>query len=248
MPALFWIYWLGGMAVATAIGAWTIRKYRDTYGYPILVSILTAYLIVNTALASRRVEVYVFGIRLVLLTGTLLWPFTSQIVDMINEVYGGKKAYAAAAFSYIGRFIFLIVVAFGAYLTPIWDPQQEAWWQSYFGAVPRIVFAAAISYAVVQFLNIYVFVKFKRKTLPTETDLWSRIKGGFARAWGGDFFGDLFDGPVFYLLAFAGTMDWPTLWALIISATVSKFIVNQVDLPYYVLFRVLLGEKVKKDY
>lgn len=250
MPALFWIYWLVGMAFTTAVGALIMRRWRDTYGWGILVSILTAYLLVNTALASRAVTVTVFGLTLTLLSGTLVWPFTSQIVDMINEVYGGRKAYVAAAMGYLGRIIFVLVAGAAAYLTPKWGlgSPQELWWQSYFGQMPRIVAAAAVSYGVVQWLNIYVFVKFKRKTMPTETDLWSTVKGGFLRSWGGDFFGDLVDGPVFYFLAFAGVMPWPVLWSLIVGATGTKMIINQIDLPYYALFRVLLGTKIKKDY
>lgn len=260
MPPYFWLLWLGGMVFTTVIGTIIVRNFRDTYGWGVLTSILTAYLITNTVMAGRLVNMGTlqlpFGmsqIVFITLTGTILWPFTSQIVDMINEVYGGRKAYVAAGLAYLGRIIFVTVAVAGAALAPVWGPDKEGFWQGYFGNVPRIVVAAAISYAVVQFLNIYVFVKFKKRTMPTEDTLWKKIKGGFLRSWGGDFVADLIDSPLFYFLAFFGTMPMEQFIALNIGAFSVKWIINQIDLPFYVLFRVLLeapslGPEVQKDY
>jgi hypothetical protein len=237
------------MVVTTVVGTWFIKRYRDTYGYAVMLSILTALLLTNTVLAGRRVGFEgPFGWEMVLLSGTVIWPFTSQVVDMINEVYGAKKSYVAAGVAYIGRLIFLVVVVMAAQMSPVWEPAAEGWWSGYFGSVWRIVLAGAISYGAVQFFNIYVFAKFKRRTLPTEIDFWSRLKGGFLRSWGGDFFGDLLDGPIFYIIGFAGILPWPDVVTLTISATATKFFINQVDLPFYALFRVLLGSEIQKEY
>lgn len=261
MPPIFWILWLGGMALTTVVGTVIVRMYRDTYGWGILVSILTALLITNTVMAGRLVNMGTlplpFGREVVFitLTGTVIWPFTSQVVDMINEVYGQRKAYVAAGLAYFGRIIFLAVALAGGELAAVWGAEQEGFWQSYFvGSTARIVGAAFVSYAVVQFLNIYVFAKFKQRTLPTENTLWKKVKGGFLRSWGGDFFADLIDSPLFYFLAFYGTMPMDQFIALNIGAFSVKWFVNQVDLPYYALFRVLLewdrlpGRQVVKEY
>src|SRR3989337_1010455 len=105
MNLWFWILWLGGMSILTALGTFVIKKYRDTYGYTVLVVILASLLTVNTVMAGRKVSVEIFGISMILLSGTVIWPFTSQIIDMINEVYGSKKSYVAAALAYLGRII-----------------------------------------------------------------------------------------------------------------------------------------------
>lgn len=248
MPIAFWIIWGASLVATTFIGTYVVRRWRDTYGWGILVTFLSAYLIVNTALASRTVTVPVFGLSLTLLSGSIIWPFTSQVVDMINEVYGGKKAYVAAALGYLGRLVFVCVALAAAQLSPVWDPAKEVWWQSYFGQLGRTVFAGAVAYGAVQFLNIYVFVKFKRQTMPNEHTLWQIVKGGFLRSWTGDIFAELVDSPIFYTLAFAGVMPWPLLGSLILSGIGTKIVMDQFNIPFYALFRILLGNSVEKEY
>lgn len=261
MPTYFWFVWLLGMAVTTTIGAIVVRRWRDTYGWGVMVSLLAVYLLTNTVLAGRLVDLGTitllgYDIRFVVLTGTVLWPFTLQLIDMVNEVYGERRAYITAAVAYLGRFAFLSVVVVGASMTPVWGADQEAFWQGYFTGTYRIVFAALVAYTTVKALNIYVFARFKRRTMPNEHTLWQKIKGGFLRTWGSDFIAQIVDSPVFYTLAFYGLMPNDVLLSLILGAFTTKVIINQVGIPYYAAFRVLLEwnffgyvtEKVRKDY
>jgi uncharacterized PurR-regulated membrane protein YhhQ (DUF165 family) len=94
---LFWLFWLAGLGVSTVVGAYIVKRNRER-GLLILGSMLAIYVVGANILVPRLVNFHIFGLSFVLVTGSIIWPYTAQLSDMINEVYGKKAAFFSAFF------------------------------------------------------------------------------------------------------------------------------------------------------
>lgn len=243
MTGIYIVMWLVGLTVTTLIGAEVVKRARG-YGWGILTSFLAAYLIVNMVLVPRLISIphiSLLGVSAIVVSGTIFWPFITNITDMINEIYGRKKAYIAAGVGFLGRIIFVIFIVMAMtsdpFLTEKWTAETEAWWQSYFAMTGRVMLAALGSYAIQQFFNIHIFANLKSKWRHIETTPGKRVKFGILRSWASDTVDILVDSPTFYVFAFAWVLPWPLIATLTVSAIVIKLLISQVNQPFYALFR-----------
>lgn len=235
--------WAVGLLLSTIVAAEIIR-YDRTLGWGVLTAMLASYLIANMVLVPRVVSIPLaasLGISATVVSGTIFWPFIGQIIDMVNEVYGRRKAYISAFVGFFGRIVFILFVMMAMTADPVfnqnWTPEREGWWQGYFGQTARILAAAIASYALAQAANIYVFAKLKERWLHRERTVGQRVRFGVIRSWASDMVDTLVDSPTFYVLAFAGVLPWPVILNITITAMVFKFLVAQLNQPFYALFR-----------
>jgi uncharacterized PurR-regulated membrane protein YhhQ (DUF165 family) len=89
-----------------------IRRFRDTLGYPALLTFYISYIIASNILASRISEFNILT-PLLLSGGTITFPFVAQLIDMINEIYGRRATYNAILLAFIANvmvsmFIFML--------------------------------------------------------------------------------------------------------------------------------------------
>lgn len=83
-------YWLVGLVISVCLSVWLIKKERDL-GYTFLVTLSAGYIVFANILTPRMIQIDVGIEQLTIATGSLIWPFTAQLADMINEIYGRKK-------------------------------------------------------------------------------------------------------------------------------------------------------------
>lgn len=246
---VFVLWWIAALSVTTIVGSEIVKRRRDL-GWGVFTSMMTAYLIINMLLVPRVIEIpgitpflAGFGISAAVVSGTVFWPFIGQVMDMVNEIYGRNKAYMSAAVSFIGRFIVIMFILMAAAADPVisdsWPIEREEFWQSYFAVSgPRILFAGLISYALQQWLNIYVYARLKVATAAKETTRASRVGYGWIRSQISDFVEALVDSPTFYVIAFAGVLPWNVIWTITFSAIVVKMSIGLIfQEPFYAWFR-----------
>ncbi len=170
--------------------------------------------------------------------GTILFPISYIIGDIIAEVYGFKRMR--------GLLIKGIAMLLATSLT-FWVvgllPASADWafqgsYDNILGVVWRIVFASIIAIFVGELMNAYVLAKLKiaRKG----KNLWGRLIGSSA-------IGNLIDTSLFSVIAFIGTMPLGVLLQLIISVYLIKMAVEIIISPLTVRLITYIKKREKTD-
>ena len=130
--------------------------------------------------------------------GTLIFPLTFILSDLITEVYGYKFARRAIWVGFLFNFVF---IAYGQLIIHLPSPDYALGvndkFDSLLGFNARIIIASTISYLCAEPLNSYIMAKLKLKTRGKL--MWLRFVSSTAVA-------SLFDSFLFGTLAFYGTM------------------------------------------
>jgi uncharacterized integral membrane protein (TIGR00697 family) len=161
--------------------------------YPILAAVFVSLLLLSNICATKLIA---FG-PLITDGGAFLFPLTYVLGDILSEVYGLKATrrviwlgFALAILA--GVTLWLVQLAPPA---PGWNNQSA--FEAVLGFVPRILLASVCGYLVGEFLNSYVLVKIKERTL--EKRLWLRLIGSTV-------VGEFADTLVFCTIAFYGVI------------------------------------------
>ena len=239
MTAAFWLFWLAGLLVSTLAGAYLVRNYRNNYGLAILAMFLAIYVISANILVPRLINFSFFGLSFVVVTGAAIWPYTAQISDMINEIYGRRAAYVSAAMGYLANLMFVGFILMSFQMIPVWSPGEEGFYAKYFGVAGRILVSSMCSYTIANVADIWVFSKIKKWAHAREQTTGNLLLYAGLRSATSDSTNMIIDTLVFYPLAFYGTIPNEGLVSLALSSMAVKLILSQIDVPFYLLFRLL---------
>jgi len=165
--------------------------------------------------------------------GTLIFPLTFLLSDMITEVYGYKHARRAIWCGFLFNGLFLL---YGYLVTHLPSPSyatQNAAFDQFMASDARIILASAISYLCAEPLNSFIMAKLKIKLA--------------GRAMGFRFvFSTLiasgFDSCIFSLIAFYGIIKNPELLSLTLTMWLIKVIIEILGLP----LSIKLTKKLKQ--
>lgn len=237
MTPLFWILWLSGLLISTFVGAYVVRFHREK-GLYFLGVMLAIYVVGANVLVPRLAGLNIFGLSFVLVTGSIIWPYTAQLSDMINEIYGKKSAIYAAALSYTANLMFVLFVLM-AFQTPAINADAEPFFKTFFGVAWRVLLASTCSYTLANLADISVFAGIKKTYYKQEATAGNILKYSGLRSILSDGVNMVIDNVVFYTIAFLGTMPFPVLLGLIGSSMAAKVIMSQIDLPFYWAFRMM---------
>jgi uncharacterized integral membrane protein (TIGR00697 family) len=200
---------------------------------------LAMYVVGANILVPRLINFSFFGLSFVVVTGAMVWPYTAQLSDMINEIYGRRSAYFSAAMAYLANLMFVGFVLMSFQLVPIWDPSQEGFYTSFFGVAGRIVLSSICSYTVANVVDINIFSRIKTWASKREKTAGNLLLYSGLRSALSDGTNMIIDTLIFYPLAFYGTIPNDVLVSLIFSSMAVKLILSQIDVPFYLLFRFL---------
>jgi hypothetical protein len=199
-----------------------------------------AYVLSANILVPRLVEWDIGITTLVLTTGSIIWPFTAQLSDMINEIYGKRKAYLAVIMAYVVNLIFITFVYLGSSAQPLWSAENEEFWLNYFQPAPRILIASSAAFLICQFTDVAIFARLKQYFLKWEKS--TSIKGIVAfctiRSIVSDVVNMALDGALFAIFAFLFVLPTDELITLILGSIVAKGLLAIVDTPWFIAFRV----------
>jgi uncharacterized integral membrane protein (TIGR00697 family) len=165
--------------------------------------------------------------------GTLIFPLTFLLADLITEVYGYKQARRAIWTGFLFNAVFIL---YGQLIIHLPGPQQapyNAMFDQLLTMNSRIIFASAMSYLVAEGLNSILMAKLKIK-----------LAGGYMglRFISSTFVAAGVDSLVFTSLAFYAVLPDSQLINLMLTMWLIKVTVELVGLP----FSVKLANRLKK--
>lgn len=175
---------------------------------------VTLYLVSNV-MAVKVISV--FGL-LCFDAGTITFPFSYMLGDILAEIWGFKTARKVVWITFLCNVIMVICTQIGVLLPPLntLDVTAQAYNQV-FNYVPRIVLASLVAFLCGGIVNAWSLEKIKKIT--NGKKLWIRTIGSSA-------VGYLFDAVPFVLIAFAGTIGTAELISMIVIQYFSKLLIE----------------------
>ena len=161
--------------------------------------------------------------------GTLVYPFTFTIRDLVHRVAGARVARAlivgAAVVNLAMAFLFWLVDQLPA--VPGVGPQTDMFGQV-LAPVWRIVFASILAEVVSELVDTEVYRWWARRF--GERMLWGRVlaSNGIAIP---------LDSGLFVLIAFSGVVPGADVWEILVTNVVVKGLVTVVSIPWIYAIR-----------
>lgn len=164
--------------------------------------------------------------------GTLIFPFTFLLSDLITEVYGYKKARLAIWCGFLFNAIFIVYAQVVIHLpSPNFETQNAAF-DAILSMNGRIILASTLAYLCSEPLNSFTMAKLKIKT----QGRYMSIRFILANV-----FGSGVDSLIFGVIAFYDAMSLRNLIILILTMWLIKVIAEMLGLP----ISVRLAKKLK---
>ncbi len=166
-------------------------------------------LLVTLYVASNILSVKVLRIGRVTLfdTGTLTFPLTYLLSEVLAEIWGLKTARRVIFLTAFCNLLLSLLLWIGIFLpAPDYMAETTAAFRQIFSYVPRIVLASLVGFLLGELSNAWMLLKIRQYT--GKRFLWMRTIGSSA-------FGYLLDTAFFMALAFAGTVPLGELFSMI---------------------------------
>ncbi len=166
--------------------------------------------------------------------GTLIFPLSFLLSDLITEVYGYKNSRQVI---WTGFLFNLLFIAYGKLIilfdSPAYAVERNQMFDQLLDTNIRIIIASTISYLIAEPFNAYLLAKLKIKA-----------KGKYigTRFLGSTFFAAGFDSFMFGSIAFYGVMTNPELLKLILGMWFIKVFIEACGLP----LSIRLAARLKK--
>ena len=170
----------------------TLREYKI---FVVLSAVMiTSYLTANI-MAVKLISI--FGITM-FDAGTITFPVSYLLGDVITEVYGFKNAKRLIILTFFCS-IFLAAATYAGLLlpSPEFAAETAEAYSVVFSFVPRILFASLTAFLAGELINAWTMEKIKKRT--GEKRLWLRTVGSSA-------FGYLADTVLFVFIAFTAPL------------------------------------------
>lgn len=222
---LILLVWIGTLIFYSISIPWYIKKYRRV---DFAVAIYVIYLAISQIIATKIATFHLIFVTLYSPAAVLIFPFTFQIIDIVNEAYGRYEVHRMTYIALITQVIMAFFFWLADLLTPAPFWQANAGWHSIIGLVPRIIIASWIAFLISQ--NLDAFLYDKLRGLTKGRHLWIRNVIG-------DIISLAVDSVIFISLAFYGLQP---IVPLIIGQIVIKWLVSIVDTPLMYLSRRIL--------
>ncbi len=140
--------------------------------------------------------------------GTIIFPITFIVSNLITEVYGYKYARKAIWFGFLFNIAFLLYgFAITNFESPDYAQQQNAMFDSIFAINIWIILGSFVSYWSSEPTNSYIMAKLK--IVMNGKFMWVRFVASTVIA-------SFIDSVIFTHIAFISLFDYVTIWSLII--------------------------------
>ncbi len=209
---------------------------RDFIALSLLSAIFGGAIVFANLAAAAKIEVW-FGIPLLLVpAGTIAYSITFPITDIVDEVYGKRRALYVVWGGLAAELVMLLLVALDSFIppAPFMTEEEIACANKVLGLQYRIVAASIIAYLVSQHHDVWAFWKWRELTKGRW--LWLRNNASTAIS-------QLIDTTLFTLIAFYGVLPTDQLPFIILGQWLAKIIIAVLDTPI-----VYLGVNIVKRY
>jgi queuosine precursor transporter len=160
--------------------------------------------------------------------GTLTFPITYIVGDVLTEVYGYRIARRVIWLGFLCNLLAVGVFQMAVRLPSVDEPAFQDAFVTIFNATPRILLASMAAYLVGSFINAFVMAKMK--VLTGGRWLWTRTIGSTIAGQG-------LDTVVFVFIAFGGVFSSDIIWAMLYTNWIVKIGIEVLATP--VTYRVV---------
>lgn len=201
---------------------------------PYITGFFVCTLIISNILATKMVRIASF----VFDGGTLLFPFSYIVSDVLAEVYGFKQTWKVILFG----FLIMLFVNVNIYIISIL-PAESSWlfqsdYENILLQLPRISVGSFCGYLLGNYSNAVFLSVLKRKT---------NGRYLFLRTIGSTLIGEFLDSSVFVAIAFLGLYDIRVLLVMAFSNYIFKTVIEIIFTPITYKVVAYVKEKEKLD-
>jgi uncharacterized integral membrane protein (TIGR00697 family) len=198
--------------------AQSVSREREALVLSILASMFGAVIVFANIAAGVKLE-SVLG--LVVPAGTLAYAITFIITDIVDELWGKRKAVYIVWGGLAAELIMLALIGI-EYRIPAFDPGQQDLFERVFSPQFRIVLASIVAYLVAQHHDVWAF--WKLRELTGGRLLWLRNNVSTTAS-------QFIYTVIFITIAFAGTVPMAVLANMILATWGFKVLIAALDTP-----------------
>jgi len=175
----------------------------------------------------------------------LIFPFTFQITDMVNENFGRSRTHRMIFIAFITQILMAIFIWFSIEIipAPFWgfdwgsNPNEaQAFWVNFLSSAIRITAASWIAFIITENLDAVIYAKLKKLT--KDKNLWIR-----------NVFSDIptlaLDSVLFITIAFMGDYPLILIGEMILGQIITKWFFGVIDTPFMYLSRGITTGRIK---
>ena len=207
------------------------RSYRY---FDLVMALFVAVVLISNVASTKFVKLGPFSFD----GGTILFPISYIFGDILTEVYGYRRSRRVIWTGFFCAALMAGVFALVGALPAAEGWENQAAYQAILGSTPRIVLGSLVAYFAGEFSNSFVLAKMK---------IWTQGRWLWKRTIGSTLIGEGVDSVLFVLVAFAGTIPWPLLWATLASNYVFKCGLEALMTPLTYRITGLLKRSEQED-
>lgn len=170
-------------------------------------------------------SVVLFGLEATL--GNIVYATSFLATDILTECYGRKEASKGVAIGFFSLIVMTLLMNVALLFNPAPSDTIHTSLVAIFSLMPRIALASLVAYGVSQTHDIYAYQFWKDKK-PHKRWLWLRNNASTMVS-------QAIDTLLFTLIAFLGVFEFSTLWQIMVSTYVLKWVVALFDTPFIYL-------------
>lgn len=194
------------------------KQVKTKFDFLIIITalLITCYLTANI-MAVKLVEI--FGVTW-FDAGTITFPLTYMLGDVLTEVWGFKTAKKVIYLAFVCNVILVIATYIGTLLPAPSDlVDVNNAYTIIFSYTPRILFASLIAFILGSLSNAWTLEAIKKIT----GEKWLFIRTIMSSA-----VGYIFDTVFFVFIAFFGTVGWQDLVTMIVAQYIIKLVIESL--------------------
>lgn len=188
---------------------------------PVISGLFVACLLISNVMNAKFIHIGFLTIT----GGTIVFPFSFIFGDILTEVYGYAQS-RKIVWTGFATLVLASVIFYVVQILPVADFwQNQAAYDSIFGAIPRIVCASMAAYFCGEFCNSIVLSKMK---------FFTNGRRGISQAWrfiASTIVGEAVDSVVFFFGAFLGVLAFRDIVTAALSAYFVKVVIEIVMTP-----------------
>lgn len=236
-----WVFalWIWAIFIATVVSSYYVRVKRKPDA---IIAMYVIYLALSQIIAAKIVALNILGFVFFVPAAVLIFPFTFQLTDMVNEYFGRWETHRMIFIAFATQVLMCFFLWMSCIMppAPFWGEEAQAYWEKFFWQSIRITAASWISYLITENLDAILFAVIRRRT-------------GVKHLWLRSVFSDVpmlaLDSFIFVTLAFAplpflpSQFTWGQILLMIYGQIMTKWFSGVIDTPFIYLERyVVEGE------
>ena len=192
------------------------NRDADFNALVVVSSLLVSLYLIANLMAVKIIRIGPFSL---FDAGTLTFPFTYMLGDVLAEVWGYRTARRVVLLTFLCNIMLVLFTSLGAVLPyPDYMQQTQEAYVTIYTYVPRIVAASLVSFLLGELANAKALVLIRRVQRGGKA-LWVRTIGS-------SMVGYLFDTVLFVVLAFAFTVPASELLSMIAVQYAAKLLIE----------------------